>query len=89
MTTRRRWPFIIASQSLWAIVWLLLSATHARLVLGFWPSYGRPDPKDVSPLFLDFLVLPLMLVAPLTCSVALGVGVRGCSPAARIGCAFP
>jgi hypothetical protein len=56
-----RWPLALATFPVWPIFWLLLAATAARLKLGYWPSYDRPDPKTISPLILDVPVWPLLL----------------------------
>jgi hypothetical protein len=61
---RRRWPLALATFPISPILWLLLAATAARLRLGQWPSYDRPDPKSISPLILDVPVWPLLLASP-------------------------
>jgi hypothetical protein len=61
---------------LWPIAWLVLAASAARLTLGYWPSYNRPDPKDVSALILDFPVWPLLLLSPLAVATSLIIAFR-------------
>jgi hypothetical protein len=61
---------------LWPIVCLLFSASAARLTLGYWPSYNRPDPKDVSALILDVPVFPLLLLSPLAVVVSAIISFR-------------
>jgi hypothetical protein len=87
---RRRWPLLVATLPLWPIAWLLLSASAARLTLGYWPSYNRPDPKDVSPLILDVPVLPLLLLSPLAVVTSVIIAFRDwyCGRTAWSGVAF-
>ena len=67
MATRGRWRFVVATLPLWSIGWLILSATIARVMLGYWPSYNRPDPKDLLPMFFGvFLFALILLVAPIS-----------------------
>ena len=73
---RRRWPLILATVPLWPIVWLLVAATVARLKLGYWPSYNRPDASNILPVILDLPLLLLLLVSPLTVMLSLGLALR-------------
>jgi hypothetical protein len=61
---RARWPLALATFPISPILWLLLAGTAARLRLGYWPSYNRPDPQSISPLLLDVPVWPLLLASP-------------------------
>ena len=72
----RRWPIALATFPLWPILWLVLAATAARLRLGYWPSYNRPDPQSISPLILDVPVWPLLLGSPLAVVASLLLTLR-------------
>ena len=76
MNKRRRWPVVLATVPLWPIVWLLIAATVARLRLGYWPSYNRPDPSEISLLILDVPVFPLLLASPLAVLLSLVLALR-------------
>jgi hypothetical protein len=39
---------VLASVPLWYILALIAYAGAARLRLGYWPSYGLPDPADLN-----------------------------------------
>jgi hypothetical protein len=51
-------------------------AALARLKLGFWPSYGQPDPKDLDWSFLDVPALFWFLLAPVAVLVSVGLAFR-------------
>jgi hypothetical protein len=72
---KERWPLVLATVPLWPIVWLILLASLARLKLGYWPSYGHPDPKDLNWPIPD-MTGPLLLLAPIAAGVALAAGIR-------------
>ena len=72
----RRWPLALATFPIWPILWLLLAATAARLRLGCWPSYDRPDPKSISPLILDVPVWPLLVTSPVAVVASLLLTMR-------------
>jgi hypothetical protein len=73
MTTASRWPLVLATLPLWPIGWVVLFASVSRLVLGYWPSYGHPDPKD---LFGPIPFLGLILLTPLPLIAVFGAGVH-------------
>jgi hypothetical protein len=73
---QRRWPLSLATFPVWPIIWLLLAATAARLRLGYWPSYNRPDPQSISPLILDVPVWPLLLFSPVAVVTSLLLTLR-------------
>lgn len=77
MTTTRKWPLFVATLPLWAIFWLLLAASVARVKLGRWPIYNQPDPSNVLPLLLDFPVWPFILAAPFALLTSLIIGFHG------------
>ena len=72
----RRWSLAVATLPVWPILWLLLAATVARLRLGYWPSYDRPDPQSISPLILDVPVWPLLLASPVAVVASLLLTLR-------------
>lgn len=73
MTTARRWPIVLATVPLWPIGWVALLASVARLLLGHWPSYGHPDPKDV---FGPIPILGLIVLTPLPLIDVFGAGLH-------------
>jgi hypothetical protein len=66
-----RWSILLATVSISPICWVVLFATAARGKLGYWPSYGHPDPKD---LFGPLPFLGLILLAPLPLAAAVFAG---------------
>jgi hypothetical protein len=64
VTRRAKGPVLLATFSLWPLAWLLVFVVCARIRLGFWPRYSRPDPADLHWPFLDMPPMLLMLVVP-------------------------
>ena len=63
MSVNRRWLLVLASLPLVPIVTVLLYAAAARVQLGFWPAYGRPDPKDLNwPFVVQVVAVVLVIV---------------------------
>jgi hypothetical protein len=80
MSTRRRWLLALTSIPLVPILIVLLYGIAARVQLGYWPSYGLPDPKElywpsavqvvaVALVFTGQWLTPVVFVASLISSV--------------------
>jgi hypothetical protein len=66
-----RWSLLLAIVAISPICWVVLFATAARVKLGYWPTYGHPDPKD---LLGPIPFLGLILLAPLPLAAAVFAG---------------
>jgi hypothetical protein len=71
MNLRPRWLKVVATAPFWPWAWLICFAVVARVKLGFWPQYDRPDPKDLHLPWLDMPPLVLFALAPVAFLISL------------------
>ena len=59
-------------------MWLVVFATLARVKLGYWPSYGHPDPGSLTFPWtvLDIAVVPLLICAPIAILVSAAAAIH-------------
>jgi hypothetical protein len=75
---------LLASHPLWVIFALHCYAHHASLVIGHWPSYNNPDPKnlgfDYEHLTVGLALMTLPLTGPIMIAITLWGHLRKKNP---------